>query len=631
MQSRLLALWELPSWQSSWASRQQTPSCTSLQSILMWPVQVGWGGFVSKACRPGVAGGYMRLVVLLMTCRLCMWVLMHLLLPPWMRSAVGAAAQHGAAHRVAAPRQLSASVATESLLLGGISSFAFQGTNAHAIIGKQLGADGAALFALPGPSAAFLEAAAVQRSRYWVLPAPHPLISSGSISGSGKAGAAAARSLVFECRLLAPRLALYGDHQVFGRVLFPGAGMLEAALEAGATALDVSSSSGGVLAVSGMAISSPIVIPQPNKQQQPGQDGIVMRCSLDPASGAFQVSHAERPNSKTSVQSATGSLALAAATAASVAVHTAAAAAVKALAVRRALLGKVLATVAAAAGHATGRIAADSRLATDGFLVPPACMDACLHLGVAAPGCGAKVPVAVGAFALVDRRGASAAAAGGELAGSTSAAHAVPAGASNTSSFALCTAAGGAFASLADLQTKVSKSKAGSSGQTAAAASVKPADLLYEVDWEAASHPVAVGAASGPGSQAALAFGGSTAALNLAVGAHSAAAAALSLVQQAQAVQAQAVAATLPEVLPAGSTAPNSAGSKLLAAGALEGLLRVAATEHAAAGYSLTAADGLAAAGTAAPEAKQAERGILSTMRVHGGVAAMPRLLPRWE
>ena len=541
---------------------------------------------------------------------------------------MGAAAQHGAAHRVAAPRQLSASVATDSLLLGGISSFAFQGTNAHAIIGKQLGTEGAALFALPGPSAAFLEAAAVQRGRYWVLPAPHPLISSGSISGGGKAGAAAARSLVFECRLLAPRLALYGDHQVFGRVLFPGAGMLEAALAAGATALDTASSSGGVLAVGGMAISSPIVIPQPT-QQQPGQGGIVMRCSLDPASGAFQLSHAERPNSKTSVQSAAGSLALAAATAAGVAVHTAAAVAVKALAVRRALLGKVLAALAAAVGHATGRIAADSRLATDGYLVPPACMDACLHLGVAAPGCGAKVPVAVGAFTLINHRTAPAAAAGGELAGGTSAAHAVPAGASDTSSFALRTAVGGAFASLADLQTKVSKPKAGSSGQTAAAASVKPADFLYEVDWDSASHPVAVGAASGPGTEAALAFGGSTTALTRAAGAESAAAAALSLVQQAQAVQAQAVVATLPEVLPSGSTAPSSAGSKLLAAGALEGLLRVAATEHAAAGYSLAATDSLAAAAAAAPEGEQAERGILSTRRVHGGVAAMPRLLPR--
>ena len=546
---------------------------------------------------------------------------------------MGAAAQHGAAHRVAAPRQLSASVATDSLLLGGISSFAFQGTNAHAIIGKQLGADGAALFALPGPSAAFLEAAAVQRSRFWVLPAPHPLISSGSISGGGgKAGAAAAtRSLVFECRLLAPRLALYGDHQVFGRVLFPGAGMLEAVLAAGTTALDAASSSnGGVLAVSDMAISSPIVIPQPGQQQQQ-QGGIVMRCSLDPASGAFQLSHAERPSSKTSVQSAAGSLAFAAATAAGVAVSTAAAVAVKALAVRRALLGKVLAAVAAAAGHATGRIVADSRLATDGYLVPPACMDACLHLGVAAPGCGAKVPVAVGAFALVDRRAASAAAAGGELAGSTSAAHAVPAGASDTSSFALRTAPGGAFASLADLQTKVSKSKAGSSGQTAAVASVKPADFLYEVDWEAASHPVAVDAASSPGAEAVLAFGGSVAALNLAAGPHAAAAAALSLVKQAQAVQAQAVAATLPEVLPSCSRAPSSASSKLLAAGALEGLLRVAATENAAAGYSLMAADSLAATAAAASEGDQAEaeRGILSTRRVHGGVAAMPRLLPR--
>ena len=52
----------------------------------------------------------------------------------------------------------------------------------------------------------------------------------------------------------------------------------------------------------------------------------------------------------------------------------------------------------------------------------------------------------------------------------------------------------------------------------------------------------------------------------------------------------------------------------------------MAATEQAAASYSLTAGDALAAA---RPEAALPEqRGILRTARVHAGVAALPRLLP---
>ena len=194
--------------------------------------------------------------------------------------------------------------------------------------------------------------------------------------------------------------------------------MLEAVLAAGSTALvDAGAAiSGSVLAVSGMAISSPLVIPAPSQQTQQQVNsgggkgsgagtGVVMRCSLHPVSGEFQLSHAEHPGSKHSMQSAAGSLALVAtAAAATMAVHAAAAVVVRTAALRRTLLGRALVAAAAGAtgsslGHATGSIVADSKLSTDGYLVPPPCMDACLHLGVAAPGCGAKVPVAVGAFA----------------------------------------------------------------------------------------------------------------------------------------------------------------------------------------------------------------------------------------
>ena len=535
---------------------------------------------------------------------------------------MAAASQHGPTHRVAAPRQLAPSACAEGdgQLLGGISSFAFQGTNAHAILGKQTGAAG---FALPGASQAFLVAAAVQRTRYWVLPAAHPLVGSTRL-GSGRAGAAG-RSLTFECQLLAPRLALFSDHIVFGRVLFPGAGMLEAALAAGYTA--VQDGSGSALAVCGMSISAPLVLPPPGQQQG---SGVTMRCSISPAAGDFQLSHTDKPSSRISTQCAAGSYALAAATAAALAAQAAASVAVRALALRHVLLGKALAALAGAppAGHATGSIVADGRLATDGYLVPPPCMDACLHLGVAAPGCGAKVPVAVGAFALANRGAAAAESSGSsELCGVTSAQHSIPPGSTDVSSFALRTAAGLSMAGLADLETKVSKSKV--AGQAAAAASVKAADFLYEVDWEAASHPAPAAVTKPAQSTAALAIADVAAEVDLATAPAAAAAAALALVQHAQAVQAPAVAAALPDVLPAGAPGVSVAGTtQLLAAGSLEGLLRVAATEHASGAYTLAAVDKLAAGKPSAAE--QQERGILSTTRVRAGVAAAPRLLPRW-
>ena len=546
--------------------------------------------------------------------------LLHLTsINPYVASALGSAAQHGAAHRAAAPRQPAPATAADagaSMLLGGISSFAFQGTNAHAIVGKQLGD-----FALPSPGAAFLEAAAVQRTRYWVLPAAHPLISGGGLGSAGAGG----RAIQFDCQLLAPRLALYADHIVFGRVLFPAAGMLEAMLASGVTALD--SSSAGTLAVRGVAIAAPLVLPHPSQQQG---SGAVMRCSLIPATGEVELGHAERASSKRRERIASGSFALAAATAATVAAHAVVAVALRALAVRPVLLGRVLAA-AVAAGHATGTIVADRRLGTDGYLVPPPGMDACLHLGVAAPGCGAKVPVAVGAFALTDRGAAASAGVGcGELAGATSAAYGAPAGPTDTASFALRTAAGGAMASLAGLETKVSKSRA--AGQAAAAASVQPADYLYEMDWAAASHPASLDASLQPqqARAAVMAFGSSAVVVDLATGPHAAASAVLAVVQQAHATQAASLAAVLPEALPDGGPASlAAAGTCALAAGALEGLLRVAATEQATAAYSLTAADVWSAAARAGDASAAQERGILATTRLHSGVAAAPRLLPR--
>ena len=548
---------------------------------------------------------------------------------PYVASALAAASQHGPQFAVAAFRQPGCAVSSSGTSLGGISSFAFQGTNAHALIGKHLSASG---FHLPDPTAARLAAGDLQRARFWVFPAAHPLVGTAATHSSSRRGGP--KVVVFECQLLAPRLALYAHHAVFGRVLFPAAGMLEAVLAAGATALDAAAAQ--TLAVEGMAISSPLVLPPPNSQQK---RGIVIRCTLEPATGDFTLSHAAHRTSKKITENAAGTFALVTATVAAVAVHTAAAVALRAAALRHALLCK---TAQLVMGHTTGSITVHQQLATDGYRVPPTCMDACLHLGVAALGCGAKVPVAVGAFAATARTVTGIMAA--ELSGSTSANHRAPTGSSDVSSFGLRTTCGAGFASLSHLETKVMKPKA--SPGSAGPAGLQAADYLYEVDWEAASEPqpasskvsaasttvVASGSRSSGAQHAVVSLIGSSQlpislSLQLTDAPHLAAMALLSVVQ---AGTPDALAASVPEVLPYGLAGSGSRAAGLLAAGAMEGLLRVAASEQAHAAYALAAADKAAAAagGWPALHADASDsKGTLSASRQRGRVDTAPRLL----
>ena len=477
-----------------------------------------------------------------------------------------------------------------------------QGTNAHAILGKHL--DAAA-----SPPASFSRTANWQHARHWVLPAAHPLVCHGSVSAAGKDGAP--RLATAECNLLAPRLALFADHVVFGRALFPGAGMLEAVLAAGTTALDSnSSSSSRVLAVAALTISSPVILPA---RFEHAARGVLMRCSLNPATGATQLTQTDRHNTARSIECANGSLVATLPTA--IAVQAAATAAAAAVAMRRVLLGRALSV---AAGHTTGTIVAHSRVHTDGYLVPPPCMDACLHLGVALPGCGIKVPVALGAFLLAAQLAAPSA----ELEGSTSAPYALPAGSTDVSSFALRTASGGAFASCANLETKVSKT----SGQLGSG-QVKAAEFLYEVDWHAACYPAADSTQRAP--EAWLALSSTAASMGLAAGPHQAAVSAMVVVVQAQTARAPEISATLPALLPSGLMGTAAGvGGKLLAAGAVEGLLRVAAAEHVSTAFTLTSAEAFPSE-CGVDVIRHTEKGILNTTRIHASIACMARLLPR--
>jgi acyl transferase domain-containing protein len=87
----------------------------------------------------------------------------------------------------------------------GVSAFAFQGTNAHAVV---------------QPAPLSLEAGRFEshltwdRRRHYVVPAANLLIHQALVAGR--------KTVTLECNLMASQLSFLWDHQVLGKSIFPG-------------------------------------------------------------------------------------------------------------------------------------------------------------------------------------------------------------------------------------------------------------------------------------------------------------------------------------------------------------------------------------------------------------------------
>ncbi len=134
----------------------------------------------------------------------------------------------------------------------GVSAFAFQGTNAHALVVRDDSgsAEGVARVA-PQPL--------WRRQRYWFAAAPHMLLGGVLRSGGGAAEWEAEISS-------SPAAAYLWDHRVGGRALFPGAAMFETAM--GACSLTLQHQPGNpvqsaVPALVSVGIPAPLVLSQP--------------------------------------------------------------------------------------------------------------------------------------------------------------------------------------------------------------------------------------------------------------------------------------------------------------------------------------------------------------------------------
>jgi acyl transferase domain-containing protein len=150
--------------------------------------------------------------------------------------AAGCAAAVPPRQAVAAPRVGSPAACA------GVSSFAFQGTNAHTIL--QAGAQ-------PRASAAS-RARAWERHRHWCSPPPHALLGE-AVAGAGRG------SFTVLARLGGAGLAYLWDHRVAGCALFPGAGFFELASAAARTAGGAHALASCVLAQ--VSIAAPLELP----------------------------------------------------------------------------------------------------------------------------------------------------------------------------------------------------------------------------------------------------------------------------------------------------------------------------------------------------------------------------------
>ena len=158
-------------------------------------------------------------------------------------------------------------------MLGSVSSFAYQGTNCHAILAAACRVP----LARPQPWV-------WQRSRLWFQATSHPLLQQarwGTGLMMSAVAAAAAGSVQVQCSLGQPALAYLRDHSMQGRVAAPNSLLLELAAAAGQL-LGSQDHAHSSVAVTAAAFQQPLLLATPSQ-------GIV-ECSVQLGSGAVRLS-----------------------------------------------------------------------------------------------------------------------------------------------------------------------------------------------------------------------------------------------------------------------------------------------------------------------------------------------------
>lgn len=354
---------------------------------------------------------------------------------------VGATIGSLGGNTVSAPRQVMSTPVDTITSVGGVSAFAFQGTNAHALVQSAFDAN-------PLPCSK-VNLRLSELERYWVLPTSHPIMTTFGGRMRKKP------YIHVEGSIDAPKLGYLMDHQVLGRVLLPGTAMMEASLAAGSTMLEQTEAKS--IALGTMSISSPLLIPSNETISK-----ILLRCRiyanegsllLESSSGTGFTTHSEGIFVRETL-----------------------------VAQKNRPLPKIIAQNAGLTKFVTGitdvtpigNLVLPQR--NGEYFVPPSLADAALHLGVCAPNCPTKVPISIEVFKGGECNGKNGAHA------QTTSRYSVPAKETDVASFVVSGSAG-SICSLINLETKVMKPQ-GKSLRT-----VAKAEFLYELHEHLVSNP----------------------------------------------------------------------------------------------------------------------------------------------
>jgi acyl transferase domain-containing protein len=201
----------------------------------------------------------------------------------------------GALLSSSAPGSSSSSSSSSSFgncLITGVSSFAFQGTNAHLLLAAGSTSSAAATAAVT--AAAQQRQQLMQQKYLSVLAPPHSLVYSAAAALSGSS-----RSVQFEVQLSHPSVAWLFDHIVGGRPVLPGAAYLEVALAAGRQLLG--SGYATDLALAAVSISAPLVL----SEGPAAAAKVQLQVVVDPATGVLSISSSSSSNSSHGAASTT--------------------------------------------------------------------------------------------------------------------------------------------------------------------------------------------------------------------------------------------------------------------------------------------------------------------------------------
>ena len=189
-----------------------------------------------------------------------------------------AAVMAAAPGALALPRQPSALADNQLHLNTGISSFAFQGTNAHAVLQAS---------ATSGEAWPAVAAVPWQQRREWVLPSAHCLIKQHLPQMPPS-------KATFACSLQQPALAFLWDHEVMGRSLFPGAGYFDMALAGLHTLHSSAAVTTAIICLTQAVIPTPLVLPASSTA-----DHVTLTCSVDFSTQAISIASAAGHASQT--------------------------------------------------------------------------------------------------------------------------------------------------------------------------------------------------------------------------------------------------------------------------------------------------------------------------------------------